>query len=136
MASKQLAMLAALLGIATPGHAFDSRNEAQTLMFYYAIPLDASSKKDRSPWMGMQINGKRDYQSYTRDVPLYTFNVAEGGASAANLVVIGAVAIGAAVAVGARGKSSKQETQQRAAEAPQQPASSTPSTPVPCPTSC
>ena len=131
MASKQLALLAALLGIATPGHAFDTRNEAQAVMFYYAIPLDASSKKERNPWMGMQINGKRDYQSYSRDVTLYTFNVAEGGASAANLVVIGAVAIGAAVAVGARGKSSKQETQQKAAETPQQPAPA-----VPCPTSC
>jgi len=133
MASKQLAVLAALLGIATPGHAFDTRNESQTVMFYYAIPLGAQSKKQSHPWMGMQINGKRDYESYSRDVPLYTFNVAEGGASAANFLIIGAVAVGAAVAVGSRGKSSKEETQQKAAAnppPPQQPA------PVPCPTNC
>jgi hypothetical protein len=77
MASKQLAVLATLLGIATPGHAFDTRNEAQTVMFYYAIPLDAHSKKDRAPWLGMQINGKRDYQSYSMDSKLLTFGGSE-----------------------------------------------------------
>jgi hypothetical protein len=134
MARKQLALLAALLGIATPGHAFDTRNETQTVMFYYAVPLDAKSKKERNPWMGMQINGKRDYQSYSSDVPLYTFNVAEGGAAAANLLVIGAVAVGAAVAVGSRGKSSQQQVQQQQqAQAASKPA--TPA-PVPCPTDC
>jgi hypothetical protein len=99
-------------------------------MFYYAIPLDAKSKKDSHPWMGMQINGKRDYQSYSMDAPLYTFNVAEGGASAANLLVIGAVAVGAAVAVGSRGKSSQQQVQQQQQARPQ------PAAPVPCPADC
>jgi hypothetical protein len=127
MARKQLALLAASLGIATPGYAFDTRNEAQTVMFYYAIPLDARSNKERNPWMGMQINGKRDYQSYSRDVPFYTFSLAEGGASAANLLVIGAVAVGAAVAVGSRGKSSQQQTQQEQQSRPQ---------PAPCQADC
>jgi hypothetical protein len=134
MASRQLAMLTALLGIATPGHAFDTRNDAQTVMFYYAIPFGAQSKKESNPWMGMQINGKRDYQSYSSDVPLYTFNVAEGGAPAANLLIIGAVAVGAAVAVGSRGKSAKQETQQQ--QQAQQAAKPPAQDPVPCPTSC
>jgi hypothetical protein len=127
MATKQLALLAALLGIATPGHAFDTRNEAQTVMFYYAIPLDAKSKKDRNPWMGMQINGKRDYQSYSRDATLYTFNVAEGGAAEASLILLGVVAAGAAVAVASRGKSSQQQVKQEQQARPQE---------APCDTGC
>ena len=76
---KQLALLAALLGIATPGHAFDTRNETQTVMFYYAIPLGVRHEKERIPWMGMQIQGKRDFQSYSVDTPLLRFE--EGGAA-------------------------------------------------------
>ena len=41
MAVRQLAIAAALLGVAIPGHAFDTRDEAQSVMFYFAIPLDA-----------------------------------------------------------------------------------------------
>src|SRR5262245_34386038 len=106
MAWKQIAIAAALLGAATPGEAFDNRDEAQTVMLYYAIPFGAPSYKQNSPWFGMQIQGKRDYQPYTIDTRLVTFtrsgidaplfNFAEGGAAQASLVVIGAVAVGAA----------------------------------------
>jgi hypothetical protein len=138
MARKQFALLAALLGVATQTHAFDTRSDAQTVMFYYAIPFGAQSKKESSPWVGMQINGKRDYQSYSNDIPLYTFHVAEGGAAAANLLVIGAVAVGAAVAVSARGKSSQQQVQQQQQQVQQQQAAQQAAkpAPVPCPTNC
>jgi hypothetical protein len=133
MARKQLALLAALLGIATPGQAFDPRNEAQTVMFYYAIPLGVRHQKERIPWMGMQIQGKRDFQSYSVDTPLMRFE--EGGAAVANLLVIGAVAVGAVALVGSRGKSAQQEVQQQqvqqAAQQPQKP----PAQP-PCPQTC
>ena len=128
MARKQLALLAALLGIATPGQAFETRNEAQTVMFYYAIPLGVRHEKERISWMGMQIQGKRDFQSYNLDTPLMRFE--EGGAAVANVLVIGAVAVGAVALVGGRGKSSQQEVQQQQAQRPQPPA------PVPCPTNC
>jgi hypothetical protein len=128
MAAKHLAMLAALLGIATPSQAFDTRNEAQTVMFYYAIPLGVRHEKERISWMGMQIQGKRDFQSYNVDTPLMRFE--EGGAAVANVLVIGAVAVGAVALVGSRGKSAQQEVQQQQALRPQPPA------PVPCPTSC
>ena len=128
MARKQLALLAALLGIATPGQAFETRNEAQTVMFYYAIPLGVRHEKERISWMGMQIQGKRDFQSYSMDTPLMRFE--EGGATVANVLVIGAVAVGAVALVGGRGKSSQQEVQQQQAQRPQPPA------PVPCPTNC
>jgi membrane protease subunit (stomatin/prohibitin family) len=140
MARKQLALLAAALGVTAPVHAFDTRNDAQTVMFYYAVPLDARSKKERNPWMGMQINGKRDYQTYSMDAPLYTFNVAEGGAAEASLIVIGAVAVGAAVAVASKGKSSQQQVQQQQqtqqAQQAAKPPSGTTTTPTPCPQSC
>jgi hypothetical protein len=114
---KQLALLAALLGTAIPGHAFDTRDEPQTVMFYYAIPLDAHSRKERSPWMGMQIQGKRDYQAYSLDFDgrLFKQTYAEGGAAAANLLIVGGVVIGAAALVGSRGKSSQQQVQQEQA---------------------
>ena len=130
MASRQLAIAAALLGIAIPGHAFDTRDEAQSVMFYYAIPLDAKAKKERTPWLGMQLNGKRDYQAYSMDAPL--FRLEEGGATAANLLVVGGVALGAVVLVASRGKSAQQQVQQQQeAQAARQPSS-----PAPCPQTC
>ena len=133
MATKQLALLAALLGIATPGQAFDTRNEAQTVMFYYAIPLGVRHEKERISWMGMQIQGKRDFQSYSVDTPLMRFE--EGGAAVANILVIGAVAVGAVALVGSRGKSSQQEIQQQ--QQAQQAAQPTPKPPAqPCPQTC
>ena len=132
MATKHIALLAALLGIATPGQAFDTRNEAQTVMFYYAIPLGVRHEKERISWMGMQIQGKRDFQSYSVDTPLMRFE--EGGVAVANLLVIGAVAVGAVALVGSRGKSSQQEIQQQqtqqAAQTPKPPAQQ------PCPQTC
>lgn len=132
MAKKQLALLAALLGIATPGHAFDTRNETQTVMFYYAIPLGVRHEKERIPWLGMQIQGKRDFQSYSVDTPLMRFE--EGGAAMPNVLVIGAVVVGAVALVGGKGKSSQQEVQQQqaqqAAQQPQKPPAQ------PCPQSC
>jgi hypothetical protein len=122
MAWKHLALAAALLGVATPGEAFDQRNEAQTVMFYYAFPLDARTDKERIPWVGLQIQGKRDYQSFNFDTRL--FSLAEGGSAAANAAIIGVVAVGAAVAVSQRGKSSQQEVQQQQAANPPAPASS------------
>jgi hypothetical protein len=118
MATKHLALLAALLGTATPGQAFDTRDEPQTVMFYYAIPFDAHSRKERSPWMGMQIQGKRDYQAYSLDFDgrLFKQTYAEGGASMANLLIVGGVVVGAAALVGSRGKSAQQQVQQEQAK--------------------
>ncbi len=127
--AKQLALLAALLGIAIPGHAFDTRNEAQIVTFYYAIPLGVRHERERIPWLGMQIQGKRDFQSYSVDTPLMRFE--EGGAAMPNVLVIGAVAVGAVALVGARGKSAQQEIQQQqAAQQQQKPPAQ------PCPQSC
>lgn len=130
MARKQVALLAALLGIATSGQAFDSRNEAQTVMFYYAIPLGVRHEKERIPFMGMQIQGKRDFQGYSVDTPLMRFE--QGGAAVANVLVIGAVAVGAVALVGSRGKSAQQEVRQQQV---QQAAQKPPAQP-PCPQTC
>src|SRR5262245_26890425 len=115
MATKHLAIAAALLGIAIPGHAFDTRNEPTAVMFDYAIPLDARTKKENVSWFGMQLNGKRDYQYQSLDFDSRYFQLTEGGSTAANLLIIGGVAVGAAVLVGSRGKSSQEQVQQKQA---------------------
>jgi hypothetical protein len=127
MAKKHIALAAALLGFAIPGHAFDTRSEATTVMFYYAIPLDAKTKKENNPWLGMQLNGKREFQSYSSDVPL--FRLSEEGSRAANLLVVGGIAVGAAALVASRGKSSQQQVQQ-------DPKIAAPASQVPCDTGC
>ena len=136
MAWKQLALAAALLGSATPGEAFDQRNEAQTVMFYYAFPIGARSDKERIPWFGLQIQGKRDYQSFNFDTRL--FNLEAGGSAAANAAIIGAVAVGAAVMVSQRGKSSQQEVaqQQQATQQAQQQQQQQKPPAQPCPQTC
>ena len=132
MAWKQIALAGALLGVAMPGEAFETRDEAQSVMFYYAFPLDARSNKERIPWLGLQVQGKRDYQSFNVDTRLFSFT--EGG-SAASLAIVGAVAIGAALVVGQRGKTSQQEVQQQQAANP--PAPATPTNPGGnCPKTC
>lgn len=129
MATKQIAIAAALLGFAIPGHAFDTRDEPTTVMFYYAIPLDAASKKENASWFGMQLNSKRDYQAQSLDFDSRRFQFGEGGASAAQFLLIGGVAVGAAALVMSRGKSSQQQVQQ-------EPKVAAPASQVPCDTGC
>jgi Na+/glutamate symporter len=135
MAIKQLAVLGALLSIANPGYAFDDSfdgiNRAQAVMFYYAIPIDAQSRKERKPWMGMLVQGQQDYRGagvggFGLDTRL--FNVLEeSGASAASLVLIGVAAVGTAAVVMHKGKSSQQQVQS-------QPQQAAPPSQVPCST--
>ncbi len=81
MARKQLALLVASLGIATPGHAFDTRNDAQTVMFYYAIPLDAQSKKETQSVDGhADTTASATTRATAWTLPLYTFNLAREAA--------------------------------------------------------
>src|SRR5262245_41231214 len=130
MATKQIAIAAALLGFAIPGHAFDTRDEPTTVMFYYAIPLDAASKKENTSWFGMQLNSKRDYQAQSVDFDSRRFRFGEdGGVSAAQFLIIGGVAVGAAALVMSRGKSSQQQVQQEQKIA-------APASQVPCDTGC
>ena len=136
MALKHLALAAALLGVAIPSEAFDTRNESQMVMFYYAFPLDAHHKQ-RIPWVGLQIQGKRDYQSFNVDTRLFSFT--EGGSAASSLVIVGAVAVGAAVMVGSRGNKASQEVaQQQAAQQAQQQQQQQQKPPAqqPCPQAC
>ncbi|HEY2338069.1 MAG TPA: hypothetical protein VGI18_11950 [Burkholderiales bacterium] len=131
---KQLAVLGALLGFVNPGYADDSfggLNRAQTVMFYYAVPLDAQSRKDSKPWMGMLVQGQQDYRGagvggFGLDTRVFNM-LEESGASVANFVIIGAAAVGAAALVMHKGKSDQQQVQQ-------QPQSAAPPSQVPCDT--
>ena len=137
MARKQLAMLGVLLGVANPGYAFDDSfdgmSRTQSVMFYYAVPLDARSRKERAPWMGMMLAGKTDYRGsavggFGLDSRLFNL-MEESGASAASMILIGAAAVGTAAVVMPKVKSSQQQTQdqQQMAAPPSQ---------VPCTTGC
>ena len=122
MARKQIALLAALLSFANTGHAFDGfdgMNQAQTVMFYYAFPLDARTKKERTPWMGMQIQGRYYQGGYNVDTRMLSL-AEESGSASASLILIGAAALGAAALVGHRGKNSQQQVNQEKEQAAQQ----------------
>jgi len=133
MARKQLAMLGVLLGFVNPGYAFDdgidSMSRAQTVMFYYSIPLDAQSRKESKPWAGMLVQGSQDYRGSATGgfgVDTRLFNtLEESGASVASFVIIGAAALGTAALVMHKGKSDQQQVQS-------QPQSAAPPSQVPC----
>jgi hypothetical protein len=129
MARKHIATLAALLSFANAVHAdgFDSMNQPQAVMFYYAFPIDARSKKERTPWMGMQIQG-RNYQAYNVDTRMLTL-AEEGGAASASLILIGVAAVGAAALVTHRGKNSQEQVSQEKQQVQQQQAQQPP---APC----
>ena len=141
MAMKQLAVLGALLGFVNPGHADDSfggMNRAQSVMFYYAIPLDAQSRKESKPWAGMLVQGGQDYRGsatggFGVDTRLVNM-LEESGSSAASFVIIGAAAVGAAALVMHKGKSDQQQVQQTTP--PQTAQTSQPKTPPPGPCGC
>ena len=119
MAMKQLAVLGALLGFVNPGYAddgFGGASRAQAVMFYYAIPLDAQSRKEAKPWAGMLVQGAQDYRGsgsggFGVDTRLYNM-LEESGSSMANILIVGAAVVGGAALVMHKGKSDQQQTQQ------------------------
>jgi len=119
MAMKQLAVLGALLGFVTPGYAddgFGGASRAPAVMFYYAIPIDAQSRKESKPWAGMLVQGSQDYRGSAAGgfgVDTRLFNMLEeSGSSAASFVIIGAAAVAGAALVMHKGKSDQQQVQQ------------------------
>lgn len=138
MAMKQLAVLGALLGFVNPGYAddgFGGASRAQAVMFYYAIPLDAQSRKEAKPWAGMLVQGAQDYRGsgaggFGIDTRLYNM-LEESGSSAASFVIIGAAALGGAALIMHKGKSDQQQVQQTTPPQTQQ-TSQPKAPPAPC----
>ena len=121
MAFRKLAAGAALLAFATPALAFDAGDSgAATTMFYISIPLGSTLRKSEQQWsVGLQIQGKRDYQALRIDSAM--LNAFSLNDIDAKWWLAGAVAVGAAAAIGAKDKNTtsalqQQQTQQQQAQ--------------------
>jgi hypothetical protein len=133
MALKKLAAAAALLALATPTLAFDAGEAGASTLFYISIPLDFQlSRKERQQWTaGLQLQGKRDYQTVRIDSSMlnyYSLNDID-----AKWMIAGLVAAGAAVAIGSKDKSTTSNLQQQQTlQAGQQPLDPCPKPADPC----
>jgi hypothetical protein len=124
MRFKQAAALAALMAVSAPGWAFDPAGHAPSTIFYLSIPLDSRPSKMA---FGLRLQGNREYQVIDIDSRILRF-VSLGGIEAKWLVA-GAVAIGAAAAIGG-----DRRAEEQAAASRQQAAASRQA--QPCPQAC
>jgi cytochrome c-type biogenesis protein CcmH/NrfG len=114
---RYLAALAALF-VSLPAAAFNDSptQQPQGVMFYVAIPLDARELKREPLAAGLQIQGKRDYETVRIDTRMFndnrTFNFFGTGIEA-KWIIAGVVAAGAVVAVAAKDKSTSNSQQQQ-----------------------
>jgi hypothetical protein len=124
MFRKYIAALAALTIVSTPAAAFETLGQQQSpgVMFYFSVPLDAPKKQfEKNFAAGLQIQGKRSYESVTLDSRM--FNNFFGTGLEAKWIIAGVVAAGAIVAVASKDKSTsnqQQQQQQQQAAAQQQ----------------
>jgi hypothetical protein len=117
MTLKKLAAIAALVAVATPSLAFDTKDQGSSTMFYISIPLDYSLTRKQQEWSaGLQLQGKRDYQAVNLDSKMLNF-LPMGGLEA-KWIVAGVVAVGAAAAVASKDKGTTAQLQQEAASNP------------------
>jgi hypothetical protein len=131
MAFKKMAAVAAMVAVATPSLAFDTKDAGTSTMFYVSIPLDFGLTRKEQHWAaGLQLQGKREYQVVNLDSRM--FNFLPMGGLEAKWIIAGVVAAGATVAVGGKDKSTaaKLESQQAA----HQQAMASGGSGAPCPT--
>jgi hypothetical protein len=121
MVFRKLAAAAALLAAAAPAAAFDPGEQSASTMFYISIPLDFHApRKSEQQWsVGLQIQGKRDYQAFRIDSSM--LNAFSLNDIDAKWMIAGLVTVGAAAAVGAKDKKTsnalqQQQTQQQQAQ--------------------
>lgn len=135
MGRKELAALAALACVATPGVAFDGLNQSSPgMMFYFSVPLDGRSPKEQAPAYGLMLQGKRYYETVRLDSRM--INNFTGGVIETKFIIAGVVAAGAAVAVASKDKKrsdsyeqQQQQQQQQQLQNGQEPCPATPSCP-------
>ena len=113
MVFRKLAVAAALLAAATPAAAFDGEQQSALTMFYISIPLDfRAARKSEQQWsVGLQIQGKRDYQAFRIDSSM--LNAFSLNDIDAKWMIAGLVTVGAVAAVGAKDRKTTSELQQQ-----------------------
>jgi hypothetical protein len=122
-----LALLLALA--ATPALGQELRPAEPSVLYFVSLPFDGASRRDREPLLGFAFQGKRHYESFRMDTRI--LNLAGSGFEVKYLI-IGAVAAGAAVAMGGSDASTEAQRAQQA-EAQQYVAANPP---PPCPATC
>jgi hypothetical protein len=111
MVRKPVAALAALTLVSTPCAAFDSPSQQSPgVMFYFSVPIDARHAKEQTFAAGLQIQGKRQYETVKVDSRMFNFI---GGGIEAKWIIAGVVAAGAVVAVASKDKSTTNSQQQQ-----------------------
>jgi hypothetical protein len=80
--------------------------------FFVAIPLDARNAKEQMPNFGLQFQGSRPYQTVQVDTNMFRLAPVAAGLEA-KWIIAGAVALGGAVAVTHKDKSTSQSFQQQ-----------------------
>jgi hypothetical protein len=117
MARKQLAALAALILVSTPGVAFELKDPSPGVMFYFSMPLDARNAKEQAPALGLSIQGKRQHEVVNLDTRMFNFL---GTGIEAKWIIGGVVAAAALLAVASKDKSTSSTYQQQQAQQAQQ----------------
>ena len=132
MSLKKVAAIVVMAAFAAPSLAFDARETGASTMFYVSIPLDYRASKKEQRWSaGLQLQGKRDYQAVQLDSSM--FNFLPAGGLEAKWIVAGVVAVGGAVALGSKSKSTTQQLQAQQTQHQQQIAADCPTpTTNPC----
>jgi hypothetical protein len=127
---RALALLLSLL--AAPCFAQELRPAEPSVLYYVSVPFGGESRRDREPVLGFALQGRRHHQSLRMDTRV--LNLVGSGVIEAKVLIVGAVAAGAAIAMGSKDKSVETQQAQRA-EAEQYVAANPPA-PPPCPQSC
>jgi hypothetical protein len=118
MRTRRFSLLAAaLLSISPSSFAQELRPGVPAVLYYVSVPLDAVTRTEREPLVGFALQGNRSYQAVRFDSRVMNFLE---GAFEAKWLIVGAVAAGAAVAVGSKDKSVTQQQQTQAQQLAQQ----------------
>jgi hypothetical protein len=128
MRTRRFSLLAAaLLSISPSAFAQELRPGVPTVLYYVSIPIDGVTRADKEPVVGFAFQGSRAYQAVRFDSRVMNFL---GSGFEAKWLIVGAVAAGAAVAVGSKNSAVTQQQQQQAQAQAQQQTQSCPKTPA------
>ena len=125
---RAFALLALALAAPLPCFAQDLRPAEPSVLYFISVPFGGESRRDREPLLGFALQGRRAYQSLRMDTRV--LNLVGTGAFEAKYLIVGAVAAGAAVAMGGRDKSVETQQAQQAEAAQQAAAAGCPATPT------
>ena len=98
MGAKQVAALIAALFVAAPSFA-DPLDTTPMTKFYVSIPLGASTARERAPTFGIQMQGRKPYETVTIDSRLVNNFVGPLALIEAKWLIAGAVAAAGVYAV-------------------------------------